>query len=139
VQCREEGEMKGWGDSTSAICVWKKYRKLHTVLPWCCLPFVLVLFLVVLCELLFSCLVCIVMFMCTCCAVCIDAGLLARSQYLKGPATSHLNTGFSWFPSFYKQMLRWFPKFQVVTTCFSRSPPKLNLLVTNVIFCIHVK
>jgi len=39
----------------------------------------------------------------------------------------------------YEQMLRWFPKFQVVTTCFSCSPPDLNLLVTNFIFCIHVK
>jgi len=26
------------------------------------------------------------------------AGLLARSQYPEGPATSHLDTGFSWFP-----------------------------------------
>ena len=25
------------------------------------------------------------------------AGLLARSQYLEGPATGHLGTGFSWF------------------------------------------
>ena len=36
-------------------------------------------------------------------------------------------------------MLRWFPKFQVATTCFSCSPTDLNLLVTNFIFCIHVK
>jgi len=28
----------------------------------------------------------------------LDAGLLARSQYSEGPATDHLNTGFSWFP-----------------------------------------
>ena len=26
-------------------------------------------------------------------------GLLARSQYPEGPATGHLSTGFSWFPS----------------------------------------
>ena len=32
----------------------------------------------------------------------LDAGLLARSQYLEGPATSHLDTGFSWFPCVYK-------------------------------------
>jgi len=69
----------------------------------------------------------------------LDAGLLARSQYSEGPATSHLDTGFSWFPCVYKQMLRWFPIFQVATTCFSCSPPDLNLLVTNFIFCIHVK
>ena len=69
----------------------------------------------------------------------LDAGLLARSQYSEGPATGHLDTGFSWFPCAYKQMLRWFPRFQVATTCFSCSPPDLNLLVTNFIFCIHVK
>ena len=28
----------------------------------------------------------------------LDAGLLARSQYSEGPATDHLDTGFSWFP-----------------------------------------
>jgi len=36
-------------------------------------------------------------------------------------------------------MLRWFPRFQVATTCFSCSPPDLNLAVTNFIFCVHVK
>jgi len=69
----------------------------------------------------------------------LDAGLLARSQYSEGPATGHLDTCFSWFPCVYKQMLRWFPRFQVAITCFSCSPPDLNLLVTNFIFCIHVK
>jgi len=82
--------------------------------------------------------------MCICCTVCIavftlDAGLLARSQYSEGPAIGHLDTGFSWFPCVYKQMLRRFPTFQVVTTCFSCSPPDLNLVVTNFMFCLHVK
>ena len=100
-----------------------------------------------------SCLVCIVVvvlcvllssYMYLLYYVCIavstlDAGLLARSQYSEGPATGHLDTGFSWFPCVYKQMLRWFPTFQFATTCFSCSPPDLNLLVTNFIFCIHVK
>jgi len=36
-------------------------------------------------------------------------------------------------------MLRWFPSFQVATTCFSCSPPDLNLLETNFVLCIHVK
>jgi hypothetical protein len=36
-------------------------------------------------------------------------------------------------------MLRWFPTFHVATTCFSCSPPDLNLVVTNVTFCIYVK
>jgi len=69
----------------------------------------------------------------------LDAGLLARSQYSEGPATGRLDTGFSWFPFVYKQMLRWFARFQVATTCFSRSPPYLNLLVNNFMFSIHVK
>ena len=69
----------------------------------------------------------------------LDAGLLARSQYSEGPATGHLDTGFSWFPCVYKGLLRWFPTFQVATTCYSCSPPDLNLLVTNFMFCIHVK
>jgi len=68
----------------------------------------------------------------------LDAGLLARRQYSEGPATGQLDTDFCWFPCVYKQMLRWFPKFQVATTCFSCSPADLNLLVTNFIFCIHV-
>jgi len=69
----------------------------------------------------------------------LDAGLLARSQYSEGPATGHLDTDFSWFPCVYEQMLRWFPRSKIATTCFSCSLPDLNLLVTNFTFCIHVK
>ena len=79
--------------------------------------------------------------MCICCTMCVllsyftlVAGLLARSQYPEGPATGHLDTGFSWFPYVYKQMLRWFPRFQVATTCFSCSPPDLNFLDSYFIF-----
>ena len=93
--------------------------------------------LVVLCVLLSSY---VYLLYCVCIAVfTLDAGLLARSQYSEGPATGHLDTGFSWFPCVYKQTLRRFPTFQVATTCFSCSPPDLNLLVTNFIFCMHVK
>ena len=84
--------------------------------------------------------------MCICCTVCVllvfvtlDAGLPARSQYSEGPATGHLDTGFSRFPCGYKQTLRRFPTFQVATTCLSCSPPDLNLVVTNFMFCLHVK
>jgi len=36
---------------------------------------------------------------CVCLVVfTLDAVLLARSQYSEGPATGHLDTGFSWFP-----------------------------------------
>ena len=66
--------------------------------------------------------------------ICIDAGLLARSQYPEGPATGHLDTGFYWFPCVYKRMLRWFPSFQVATTCLSFSTPYLNFLVPYLVF-----
>ena len=141
---------------------------LFTCCTGCILRCLLCIVVVVLCVLLSlscvyccSCLVCIVvsclvcifvvvlcvwlssyvyLLYCVCIAVfTLDAGLLARSQYSEGPATGHLDTGFSWFPCVYKQTLRWFPTFQVATTCFSCSPPDLNLLVTNFIFCIHVK
>ena len=97
-------------------------------------PFVLLQFFLYCCYLMRIC--------CTVWALLffiLDAGLLARSQYSEVPATGHLDTGFSWFPCVYKQMLRWFPRCQVATTCFSCSPPELNLVVTNFIFCIHVK
>jgi hypothetical protein len=41
----------------------------------------------------------------------LDAGWLARSQLMEGPATRHLNTGFSWFSWVLEQMLGWFPFF----------------------------
>ena len=83
---------------------------------------------------------------CICCTVCIavltlDAGLLARSQNPEGPATGHLDTGFSWFPCVYKRMLRWFPSFQVATICLSYNPPDLDFLVTfffSFHICVHV-
>ena len=63
----------------------------------------------------------------------LDAGLLARSQYTEGPATGHLDKGCSRFPCVYKQTLRRFPTFQVATTCFSCSPPDLNLVIVRVV------
>jgi hypothetical protein len=46
---------------------------------------------------------CVFVVLCICCTVGIDvfpldAGLLARGQYSEGPATGHLDKGFSWFP-----------------------------------------
>jgi len=70
--------------------------------------------------------------------ITLDAGLLARSQYPEGPATGHLDTGFSWFPCLYKRMLRWFPTFQVATTYLSCSPPDLNFLVTFLYIFVYV-
>ena len=43
---------------------------------------------------------CVFVVLCVhCCLFCtLDAGLLARNQYPGGPATGHIDTGFSWFP-----------------------------------------
>ena len=146
-------EVKGWGEPVSTICVGKNTRNyiqyfltlvLFTFFTCCILrcfvcivSWLVCIVVVVLCVLLSSYVyllyyVCIVVFT-------LDTGLLGRSQHSEGLATGHLDTGFSWFPCVYKQMLRWFPRFQVATTCFSCSPPDLNLLITNFIFCIHVK
>ena len=57
------------------------------------------------------CILCVIVVLCVYCCFTLDAGLLARSQYPEGPATGHLDTGFSWFPCVYKRMLRWFPSF----------------------------
>ena len=70
--------------------------------------------------------------------ITLDAGLLVRSQYSEGPATGHIDTGFSWFPCVYKQMLRWFPTYLFANTCFICSPSDLKLLVKNFMFFIHV-
>ena len=93
---------------------------------------------VVLCVLLSS-YVYLLHYVCIAVFFTLDAGLLARSQCSEGPATGHLDAGFSRFPYVYKKMLRRFPTFQVATTCFSYSPPDLNLLVTNFMFFIYVK
>ena len=153
--------MKGWGESVSELMIKKNsYKKLYTVLFYlgvfnfctCCIQICIVCFvasfklccvwLLLVGRVYFcSCLVYVLLsyvylfyFFFT-----LDAGLLARSQYSEGPATGHLDAGFSWFPCVYKQMLRWFPRLQVATTCFSCSPTDLNLVVTNFMFCIHVK
>jgi hypothetical protein len=130
---------------------------LYTLCTWCiliCLVCMVVYCLVYIVEvdscivvvlLYYGCIVvilCVLIVLCAYCCCYLNAGLLARSQYSEGPATGHLDTGFSWFPCVYKQMLRWFPRYQVATTCFSRSPPDLNvhLLVTSFVYLyIYVK
>jgi hypothetical protein len=73
-------------------------------------------------------LTCIVLQCVYCCLTHFSCRMRTRSQYPEGPATGHIRTGFSWFPCVYKPMLRWFPRFQVATACFSCSPPYLNSL-----------
>ena len=58
---------------------------------------------VVLCVLLLVDLCVLLSYVYLLCYVCIavftlDAALLATGQYSEGPATGHLDTGFSWFP-----------------------------------------
>ena len=132
------------------MCICLSHLYLLCLMCICCILCVFVVSYVYLLYLM--CICCTLM--CICCTyvyllysyvywvyyVCIDiltldAGLLARSQYPVGPATAHLNTGFSWFPCVYKRMLRWFPSFQVATTCLSCSPPDLNFLVFFLYLC----
>ena len=121
-----------WGESVCELMIKKTVTRNCTQysFTWVFLTFVHVVFKVVSCVLLLvlSCVVC------DCCwlAVCIVVFVLYMRCYLMCICC------FSWFPCVYKQMLRWFSKFQVATTCFSCSPPDLNLVVTNFMFCIHV-
>jgi hypothetical protein len=74
--------------------------------------------------------------MCICCTVGIDifplvAGLLARGQYSEGLATGHLDTGFSWFPLSLSKCCVGSQDSQVATTCFSYSPPDINLVANQ--------
>ena len=99
---------------------------LLTVVGLLCIVFYLVCIFVTSCVLFH--------YMCIAVLHTLVAGLLARSRYPEGPATSHLGTGFSWFPYVYKRMLRWFPRLQVATACFSCSPPDFNFLDPCFIF-----
>ena len=122
----------GWGESVSTICVGKNARNyiqyfLTLVLfafCTCCILRCLVCIhvsclvcIVVVSYVYFCQLMCIVVLCMYCCIIYVllfftlDAELPARCQYSKGPATGHLDTGFSWLPCVYKQMLRWFPRF----------------------------
>ena len=122
---------EGLGESVRAISVGKNTRN--------CIQYILTLVLFTFCACgVLSCLVCIVVSCLVCIVVVVfcvllsshvylwyyvfiavftlDAKLLARSQFSEGPAPGQLYTGFSWFPCVYKQMLSWFPRFQVATT-----------------------
>jgi len=157
-------ERLGWKREWINDCIKTNTRNCtKDCLAWVFLPFVQIVFWLVSCVLLLvlSCLLCnccwftaciVVVVLCVllfyvyllyCVGIAIfftlDAGLLTRSQYSEGSVTGHLDTSFSWFPCAEKQMLRWFPRFQVATTFFSRSPPDLNLVFTNFMFCLHAK
>ena len=82
------------------------YFNLSCVFFVSCLVFIVV---VVLCV-LFSSYVYLLYSMCIAVFI-LESGLLARSQYSEGPETYHLDTGFSWFPCVYQQMLRRLPRF----------------------------
>ena len=66
----------------------------------CCILRCLVCIVVVLLCVLLSFYVYLLYYVCIA-VFTLDAGLLARSQYSEGPATGHLDTGFSWFPCVY--------------------------------------
>jgi len=99
--------------------------------------YVYLLYLMCVCCTLYVCVVPYVYLLYNVCiaVLTLAPGLLARSQYPEGPVTGQLDTGFSWFPCVYKQMLMWFPSFEVATTCLSCSPPYLDFLVTFLYLC----
>jgi len=78
-----------------------------TVVGLLCIVFYLVCIFVTSCV-LFCCVHIAVLHM-------LVAGLLARNQYPEGPVTGHLDTGFSWFPFVYKQMLLHAPRVALLT------------------------
>ena len=66
---------------------------------------VVVCIVIVMCIVVVVCIVvvglCVLLLVVLCVRIAVftfDAGLLARSQHSEGPATGHLDTGFSWFP-----------------------------------------
>jgi hypothetical protein len=56
--------------------------------------------------------------------VALYAGLMDRSQYSEGPATDHLDTGFSWFPYVFKQMLKLLPRSKLPLHASHAAQPK---------------
>jgi hypothetical protein len=81
-----------------------------TFFTWCCFPYVHFLQTVFVLRVLLSSFVYLLYYVCIA-VLTLDAGLLARSQYPENPATSHLDTVFSWFPCVSKRLLCWFPSF----------------------------
>jgi hypothetical protein len=55
-------------------------------------------------------------------------------QAWTGPEGSNSLSLPDWFPWAQEQMQRWFPPFQVASTCFSCSPPNLNSVVPVVFY-----
>jgi hypothetical protein len=122
---------------------------------WCCFPYVHF------CELYLCCVYCVILYVFVVSYVCLlhltcicytfyvfvvpyvyllyYVCIAALTLYPEGPATGHLDTGFSCFRCVYKRMLRWSPSSQVANTCLPCSPPDLNFLVTFFHICVHVK
>jgi hypothetical protein len=93
-------------NNTCAVAYYTLETKYSILSPICCFSYVHYCYLIalvfcVLCYyLVYIFVTSCVLFYCMCIAVLhtVVAGLLARSQYPEGPATGHLDTGFSWFP-----------------------------------------
>ena len=139
---------KEWANIVFSIRItdrkWSPYVRINNIRNYVLffLPTVLLLLCALLlnvvgllCILLLLCVLpCLLMYIVLLCVYYFSCRMLARSQYPEGPTIGHLGTGFSWFPCVYKQMLRWFPRLQVATACFSCSPPDLNFLDPYFIF-----
>ena len=128
--------VRGEGLGSKRVCKMcgEKYQKVYTVFSSLGVVFFMCIFVNSIFLVRIVVILCVFVVLCVYCCFTLDAGLLASSQYPEGPATGHLDTGFSWFPCVYKRMLKWFQSFQVTTTCLSCSPPDLNFQVTYLIF-----
>ena len=124
--------------------VGKNIIKLYTVLS---LFFLMRIFVNCICLACIVVILCVFVYLiCICCTLCVFVLLCVYccSYYRCRTAGLKSVTGrscdrpprhrISWFPCVYRRMLRWFPSFQVATTCFSCSPPDLNFLVTFFIY-----
>ena len=87
--------MKIWGKSVCAIRVGKNIQELYTVLSSPSVVFLMSIFVNCICIVRIVVILCAFVILCVYCCFTLDAELLARSQYTEGPATSHLDTGFS--------------------------------------------
>jgi len=79
----------------------EKYYKLYTVLSSLGVVFLMCIFVNCICLVFIVVILCVFVVLCVYCCFTLDARLLARSQYPEGPATGHLDPGFSCFPCVY--------------------------------------
>ena len=97
--------VRGEGLGSKRVCKMcgEKYQKVYTVFSSLGVVFLMCIFVNSICLVRIVVILCVFVVLCVYCCSTLDAGLLARSQHPEGPATGHLDTGFSWFPCVYSE------------------------------------